>query len=78
MHCSAIICLIGDYSTIIGSRIPYAQFGYKKLEDLIKSEPCFLISYSSSGEIYVDATSEKASHISEMVNKQKTTKKSAP
>lgn len=60
---------------MIGERIPYSKLGFRNLEDFIKSDPS-LLTKSINGEIFVDArVSEKSSHISELVNKQKGVKK---
>lgn len=60
---------------MMGEKIAYASLGYKNLAELIKSEPS-LSMRTVNGETLVDAQiSEKSSHISELVRRQKGSKK---
>lgn len=64
-----------DYCTMIGERIPYKKLGYSNLQELLKSESSLIIK-TINNEIFVDAKrSEKSSHISDLVQKQKGPKK---
>lgn len=59
---------------MIGEKIPYARLGVRNLEELIRSDPSFIIN-SIKGELFVDAqVSEKSAHISNLVYNQKQNK----
>lgn len=60
---------------MIGEQIPYRKLGFNNLQEFINSEPSLIIKTKNS-EIFVDAQrSEKSSHISDLVQKQKAPKK---
>lgn len=67
-----------DYYMLMGCDIPYIQLGYKNLEQFV----CSISSLTTTrlnGQLYVDAkVTEKSSHISKFVDKQKTSKKKRP
>ncbi|XP_059353168.1 mucin-2-like isoform X2 [Daphnia carinata] len=69
--------LYGLYNSEIGNPIPYAQLGYKCLDDLLKSMPDVVSSYTNAmdGLLYVKAVPlESSSHINELVRGQRTSK----
>lgn len=58
----------------MGKRIPYKKIGFNSLEALLKSESSLMIK-KIDGDTFVDAhQSEKSSHISDLVRKQKSSK----
>lgn len=60
---------------MVGTRIPYSSYGFKSLEDFLRSQACFTLT-NVQGQVLVDAKiSGKSAHISEMVGRQKTSKK---
>lgn len=60
---------------MMGQKIPYKKLGFSNLEELINSESSLIIE-KINGDIFVDAQrSEKSSHISDLVQKQKGSKK---
>lgn len=65
-----------DYRTLTGERIPFQKLGYSSLESFLQSEPSIVTTKSSNGQIFVDArTSDSSAHITNMINKQKSSKK---
>lgn len=67
-----------DYTEIVGKSIPFKNFGFNTLEEFLKSCPTLKVSKGSNGQILVDAVpTEKSSHISDLVQKQKTSKKAS-
>lgn len=60
---------------IIGCDVPFKKFGYKSLEEFLQNVPSLITRKTENG-FYIDARpSEKTHHISDMVNKQKKSKK---
>lgn len=60
---------------MMGKTIPYSELGFRNLEEFIKSEPSLLLK-TINGEKFVDAAlSEKSSHIANLVQRQKPSKK---
>lgn len=67
--------LDNDYRTIIGEKIPYSKFGFKKLEDFLNSDPTLNV-YSQNGETFAKAAIKaESAHIVEMKMKEKAPKK---
>ncbi|KAF5284655.1 hypothetical protein FQR65_LT13486 [Abscondita terminalis] len=64
-----------DYYMLMGCDIPFTQLGYKNLEQFVCSIPT-LTTTRLNGQLYVDAKiTDKSSHISSFVNRQKAPKK---
>lgn len=60
----------------MGEQIPYVKLGYKTLEDFICSVENLVTCKGPMGEVLVDAVgSQQTKHITDMINRQKTTKK---
>ncbi|KAK4037227.1 hypothetical protein OUZ56_029266 [Daphnia magna] len=69
--------LYGLYKSEIGNPIPYVKLGYKCMDDLLKSMPDVVSSYTNAmdGLLYVKAVPlEGSSHINELVRGQRTSK----
>ncbi|KAI9552460.1 hypothetical protein GHT06_022826 [Daphnia sinensis] len=69
--------LYGLYISEIGNPIPYAKLGYRCMDDLLKSMPDVVSSYTNpmDGLLYVKAVPlEGSSHINELVRGQRTSK----
>lgn len=63
--------ILDDYRTIIGEKIPYSKFGFKKLEDFLNSDPTLNV-YSQNGETFAKAAIKaESAHIVEMKMKEK-------
>lgn len=61
---------------LMGEQIPYVKLGYKTLEDFICSVDTLATSRAPTGELLVDAVStQQTKHITDMINKQKSSKK---
>lgn len=65
-----------DFKTIIGENIPYRKLGYQSLEAFLKSITDIKI-VNKGRQTYVEALpNDKSSHLSKLVSRQKTRKKS--
>lgn len=59
----------------MGYNVPFSQLGYNSIDQFLRDIPTLATSVVN-GQLMVDAkTTEKSSHISSMVNKQKEKKK---
>ncbi|KAK7489405.1 hypothetical protein BaRGS_00019349 [Batillaria attramentaria] len=67
---------MGDYRGITGENIPYKNFGYKSLEDFIRSIPDVVYARTGrGGELtYFAVADEATAHIQKLVSKQKSKK----
>lgn len=60
----------------MGEQIPYVKLGYRNLEDFLCSIDSLTVCKGPNGQILVDAvSSQKTIHITQMINRQKTSKK---
>lgn len=74
---SITVSFAEDYHDLGGTYIPYKKFRFNTLEDFLKSDPTFTLSYHHN-ETYVAVVPKKESqHISLMIAKQKSPKKKA-
>ncbi|KAI4492107.1 hypothetical protein M0802_010115 [Mischocyttarus mexicanus] len=65
-----------DFKTIIGESIPYRRLGYQSLEAFLKSISGIKIT-NKGGQTYIEALpNEKSYHLSKLVTRQKSKKKS--
>lgn len=65
----------GDYETMMGNPIPYRSFNFQTLESFLQSIPSLRLT-GSGRDISVEAIQSTASsHISQLIAKQKTSKK---
>lgn len=68
-----------DYHMLMGTSIPFQNFGYKRLEDFLRNCPTLSLSIGPNGQMLVDAVpTEKSSHISSLVNRQKAATRKKP
>ncbi|CAG9857481.1 unnamed protein product [Phyllotreta striolata] len=64
--------LENEYRQLLGDRIPYAQFGYKSLEEFLSSDPSLRL-LNNNGDLYVQALLKaESAHIVKMKMKEKT------
>lgn len=61
---------------LMGEQIPYTKLGYKTLEEFVCSVDTLTTCKGPTGELLVDAvSSQQTKHITDMINKQKSSKK---
>ncbi|XP_014606178.1 PREDICTED: tudor domain-containing protein 7-like isoform X2 [Polistes canadensis] len=63
-----------DFKLIIGENIPYRKLGYQSLETFLKSISGIKI-INKGRQTFVEVSSEKSSHLSKLVSRQKSRKK---
>ena len=75
-----IITLTDDYNSVLGAgSIPYDKLGFTSLEAFLKSAPSVVQCTSAMGHMMVQAVPQKgSSHIYQLVQGQKKSKKSKP
>lgn len=71
-----IFCFAGDYKSVCGATLPYRQFGFSNLNDLLRSMPDVVSCQNSNGNVLVKAVlRNESAHINKLVQGQKGAKK---
>lgn len=61
---------------LMGEQIPYVKLGHRTLEDFLCSIDSLLTTKGPNGEMMVDAVaSQQSRHITDLINRQKASKK---